>query len=77
MERQVYYVVLAENDCKISYNGKHYGPFRTQAITIRPAVDAAHESGKKGYPAQVLIQDKNNQIRTERTYGNDPYPPPG
>ncbi len=77
MERQVYYVVLHENEWKISYNGKHYGPYRTQANAIRQAVDAAHESGKKGYPAQVVIQDRNNQFRTEWTYGNDPYPPPG
>jgi hypothetical protein len=25
----------------------------------------------------VLVQNRENQFRTEWSYGNDPYPPPG
>ena len=77
MARTQYFVVLHEGAWKISFKGQHYGPYSTQAAAIRAAVDAAHTSGKNGADAQVMVQGMNNQFRTEWTYGNDPYPPPG
>jgi hypothetical protein len=77
MARLQYVVVLHQSEWKISFQGKHYGPYATQKAAIRVAVDAAHESGAKGSDAQVLVQGENNQFRTEWTYGNDPYPPKG
>jgi hypothetical protein len=77
MAREQYIVVLHEEEWKITYNGKRYGPYTTQKAAIKAAVDAAHKSGNKGNDAQVLVQGQNNQFRTEWTYGNDPYPPPG
>lgn len=77
MARRQYFVVRHENAWKISYNGRHYGPYATQADAMRAAVDAAQSSGQEGHDAQVLIQGMNNQFRTEWTYGNDPYPPRG
>jgi hypothetical protein len=77
MARARYFVVLHEGQWKISYEGKHYGPYDTQKAAIRAAVDAAHKAGGKGHDAQVLIQGKDNLFRTEWTYGHDPYPPKG
>jgi hypothetical protein len=77
MARVQYFVVLHENVWKVKHEGKHYGPYSTQRDAIRDAVDAAHQSGRNGHDAQVLVQGTNNQFRTEWTYGNDPYPPPG
>lgn len=77
MARAQYFVVLQQNEWKISFEGKHYGPYSTQAAAIRSAVDAAYASGKNGHDAQVLVQGANNQFRTEWTYGHDPYPPKG
>jgi hypothetical protein len=78
MSRAQYFVVLHDGQWKIKFEGKHYGPYGTQKAAIRAAVDAAHESGKVGHDAQVLVQGtNNNQFRTEWTYGNDPYPPRG
>ena len=77
MARLQYFVVYHEKEWKISFQGKHYGPYSTQNLATRAAVDAAHASGQKGLDAQVLIQRENNQWRTEWTYGNDPYPPKG
>ena len=77
MARAQYFVVLHNSEWKISYDGKHYGPYASQKAAIRAAVDTAHKAGKEGHDAQVLIQGMNNQFRTEWTYGNDPYPPPG
>lgn len=76
-KRVQYFVVLHEGQWKISFEGKHHGPYGSQAEAIRHAVDAAHKSGKSGHDAQVLIQGSNGQFRTEWTYGHDPYPPKG
>jgi hypothetical protein len=77
MAREQYVVVLHEQQWKISYDGKHYGPYPTQKAAIDAAVTAAHDAGTKGYDAQVLVQGADNRFRTEWTYGNDPYPPRG
>ncbi len=77
MARAQYVVVRHDGQWKISHEGKHYGPYDTQAAAIRTAVDAAHSAGKQGHDAQVLIQGQDNRFRTEWTYGNDPYPPRG
>jgi len=77
LARAQYVVVLHQNEWKISHNGAHHGPYRSQGEAIIFAVDAAQKSGKSGYDAQVLVQGQNNRFRTEWTYGNDPYPPIG
>ena len=74
MSRAQYYVTLHQGEWKIKYKDKHYGPYSTQAVAIRTAVDAAHKA--KG-DAQVFVQGRDNQFRTEWTYGHDPYPPAG
>lgn len=75
--RAHYYVVLHQGQWKISHEGTHFGPYATQREAIRVAVDTAHQAGQKGFDAQVLVQGRNNEWRTEWTYGHDPYPPPG
>jgi hypothetical protein len=77
MDRAQYFVVLHNDEWKIKYCEKHYGPYSTMAAAIRAAVDTAHRLGQLGHDAQVLIESMNNHIRTEWTYGQDPYPPRG
>jgi hypothetical protein len=77
MARAQYFVVLHENQWKIKHLEKHYGPYATQKAAIKVAVDTAHKAGQQGHDAQVLVQGENHLFRTEWTYGNDPYPPPG
>jgi hypothetical protein len=77
MARAQYVVVNKGGQWMIAFNGEHYGPYSTQRDAIRIAVDVAHESGKNGHDAQVLIQGMDNKFRTEWTYGHDPYPPRG
>jgi hypothetical protein len=77
MLRLQYVVVFDNNQWKISYDGQYFGPYSTQRTAIQAAVHGAHNAGKDGHDAQVLVQGENNQFRTEWTYGHDPYPPPG
>lgn len=77
MARLQYVVVNHNNEWKISFEGKHYGPYKTQKEGITVVVNEAHDSGKKGHDTQVLVQGVDSKFRTEWTYGNDPYPPKG
>jgi hypothetical protein len=77
MARAQYFVVKHDGEWKISFNGTHYGPYKTQAAAIKDAVEAAHKEGSDGHDAQVLVQGENNRFRAEWTYGSDPYPPKG
>ncbi|EIT69466.1 MULTISPECIES: DUF2188 domain-containing protein [Hydrocarboniphaga] len=77
MARAQYFVVHHQGQWKISFDGKHYGPYDTQKAAIKVAVETAHTSGKNGHDAQVLVQGTDSKFRTEWTYGNDPYPPKG
>lgn len=77
MSRIQYFVVLHQNQWKVTANGLDRVSYRTQADAIRAAIDAAHADGRKGINAQVLVQGRDNQFRTEWTYGHNPYPPKG
>lgn len=77
MARAVYYVVHHQGEWKISHENKHYGPYASQAAAIREAVDTAHKAGNLGHDAEVRVQGRDSQFRTEWTYGHDPYPPKG
>jgi hypothetical protein len=74
MSRVQYFVTLYQGQWMVKLQGKHYGPYTTQKEASRAAIDAAHKTGGN---TQVLVQGENNQFRTEWTYGEDPYPPPG
>ena len=45
--------------------------------TKTEAINAAAQIGRNNGNAQVVIHKRNGQIQSERTYGNDPYPPKG
>lgn len=77
MARAHYYVVKHDGQWKISFDGKHYGPYGTQKEAIKVAVETAHKSGSDGHDAQVLVQGEDGKFRTEWTYGHDPFPPKG
>jgi hypothetical protein len=38
MTRLQHFVVLHQGEWKVKFDGKHYGPYRTQADAIRDAV---------------------------------------
>jgi hypothetical protein len=54
-------------------NERASGRFDTKA----DAVDRAAEIGRNNGHAQVVIRKENGRIQSERTYGDDPYPPGG
>jgi hypothetical protein len=77
MARNQYFVVPVDGRWKIKFNGEYVGTYATQREAARAVVDLAHQAGRSGNDAQVLVQGQDTKFRTEWTYGNDPYPPPG
>ena len=77
MPRDQYFVVLHEGKWKITHNGSHSHPYETQQDALDAAIDAAKTAYDHGRLSQVLVQGENMEFREERTYGKDPYPPPG
>jgi hypothetical protein len=69
MAAEQYFIIFHNNEWKISFKEKHYGPYATQAEAIEAAVDAAYAMGEIGIDAQVLVEEANHQLRTEWAYG--------
>ena len=56
MAAEQYFIILHNDEWKISFKDKHYGPYATQAEAIEAAVDAAYAMGEIGIDAQVLVE---------------------
>ena len=75
MARTQYFIVLHEDEWNIKLGNKLYGPYKSQTVAIRAAVEAAHQDGVRGNDAQVLVQGDDRICRTAWTYSHDSYPP--
>jgi hypothetical protein len=71
MAAEQYFILLHNNEWKISFKGKHYGPYATQGEAIEAATDAAYAMGEIGIDAQVLVQDAGQEMRTKWSYDRD------
>ena len=71
MAAEQYFIVLHNNEWKISFREKLYGPYATQGEAIEAAIDAAYAMGEIGIDAQVLVQGTDHKLKTEWTYGQD------
>ena len=71
MAAEQYFILHDNNEWKISFKDKHYGPYATQGEAIEAAIDAAYAMGEIGIDAQVLVQDADQKLRTEWTYGQN------
>ena len=73
MAAEQYFILQDNNEWKISFNDKHYGPYDTQQDAIEAAIDSAYAMGNIGIDAQVLVQDAEHRFRTEWAYPRDFY----
>jgi hypothetical protein len=71
MAAEQYLIVLDNGEWKITFNGKHYGPYESQDAALEAAIDAAYAMGEIGIDAQVAIQDLDLKVRTAWSYGQD------
>ena len=69
MAAEQYFIVLHNNEWKISFKEKLYGPYVTQQDAIEAALDAAFAMGEIGIDAQVLVEEADHKLRTEWASG--------
>jgi hypothetical protein len=75
MARDIFTVVLLEQQWMVRFRGRQSRRYATQAEAICAAVEAACKAGVANPDgAQVRVQDSNNVFRTAWTYGIDPAP---
>lgn len=75
MKRKVYHVVPYGDrwSLKAEGNQRSSGLFSTQEEAIARGREVARARGC----SQLLIHGQDGEIKDERTYGSDPYPPAG
>ena len=73
MAVEQYFILQDNNEWKISFNGKHYGPYDTQQDAIEAAIDAAYAMGDIGIEAEVVVQDVHQKLTTTWSSGIDFY----
>lgn len=75
MARTSYYVVNHSDGWAVKREGadRASGVFSTQ----EEAIQRARQLALDNQPSQVIVQGRDGKFRTEWTYGDDPFPPPG
>lgn len=76
MAKSKYHVTQREDG---SWQGKKEGSDRASTVsdTKQGAIDKTVEIAKNTGDAQVFIHGQDGKIQSERTYGDDPFPPKG
>lgn len=75
MKRKVYDVMKNGDHWEVI--GRDNERASATSSTKEAAVQRAAEIAKNNGYAQVVIRKEDGKIQSERTYGEDPYPPPG
>ena len=73
MAVEQYFILLDNNEWKISFKDKHYGPYDSQQEAIEAAKDAAYAMGDIGIDVEVLVQDADQKHSIAWSYGQDFY----
>lgn len=63
--RVPYSVVLHNREWKISFNGRHYGPYPSRMAAVDAAREAAHRARQIGHDAHVLVQGGDFRFRID------------
>ena len=71
MASEQYFIIFENNEWKISFKDKHYGPYFSQQEAVDAAIDAAYAMGEIGIDVQVLTKGPDSSFKTEWTYGKD------
>lgn len=73
MDRNNVRVLPEDKVWKVTLNGVRLSGFDTK----KEAVDHGIAVAKANQPSSLRIHKADGTIEEERTYGSDPYPPPG
>lgn len=71
MAREQYLITRHDDEWKIRFNGRLYGPYESRDAALEAAIEVAHAMGDIGIDAQVVVQDADANVRTAWTYDQD------
>lgn len=71
MAAEQYLIIKDNGEWKISFKDKLYGPYKSQQDAIDAAIDCAYAMGDIGIDAHVLVQQADNELKTEWSYSLD------
>ena len=76
-KRAVFHVTQSKQTNKWQVKEEGHAQPESTHRTQEAAIDSARRSAKAETLGQVKIHGRDNKIRTEYTYGEDPHPPKG
>lgn len=74
MHHARYAVIRDAGKWRINHQGINYGYYDDAEAATQVAIVTAHEAGKGGWNAQVMVETLPMQFRLAWTYGVDPAP---
>jgi len=74
MARKIFFVLSAQGDWKVTEQG---GVDHGTHANKEAAIDAAVALARANQPSSLRIQRGDGTFEDERTYRDDPFPPPG
>jgi hypothetical protein len=67
MAHEQYLILRHDDEWKISFNGRLYGPYESRDAALEAAIEVAQAMGDIGIDAQVAFQDTDANVRTAWT----------
>ena len=64
MAQEQYLITCHDNEWKISFNGRLYGPYESRDAAIEAAIEVAQAMGDIGIHAHVAVQDADASVQT-------------
>jgi hypothetical protein len=60
LDREQYFVVLHDGECKVKHGVQHSHPYASQREAIASAMEAAPQASERGQLSQVLVQGEKS-----------------
>jgi hypothetical protein len=74
MARSQYFVGKHDGQWHIRHREKQFGPYPTERMALRVAIDAANDAGRHNPEGAEVVLELLSGHRTIWSYGADPYP---
>ena len=71
MAPEQYLILLHNDEWKIKFNGRLYGPYESRDAALEAAIEVAEAMGDIGIGAQVAVLETETNVRTAWTYEED------
>ena len=71
MAYEQYLILRHDDEWKISFNGRLYGPYESREAALEAAIEVAQAMGDIDIDAQVAVEDADFSVHTTWTIDQD------